>query len=270
MLFEKFIPISFIFIFSFSFLFSQQIKLKSVELNKQNKTIAIPYEIIENGSYPLEYDIDLYYSSDLGQSYQLAEQVSGDVSEYIIVDTSYSSGGQKEIIWDFHEEDPNFNGQNTKFKLDVSYIPSVMGLGGKEWAWKSMYAPGLGYHKKVKRHESFKWRWVLPTVAFYGMVAGGIIYRLESNSFYNQYLESRTLEDAQVRLNSANDNQAISTTLFIGAGTIFITYFIRTYIKGRNNERRQKKIIEKNKVNTELQSYYTPNEGLNFGLRFSF
>lgn len=270
MFFEKFVLVLLTFIISFTNLSAQQIKLKPVELNKKNKTITVPYEIIENQSFPFEYDVKLYYSSNLGESYQLAEQVSGDVDEYIIADSIYSNGPQKEIIWAFYEEDPIFNGQNTRFKLDVGFVPSVMGLGGKEWAWKRLYAPGLGYHKKVKRHEKFKWRWVLPTVAFYGMIAGGIIYRSESNNLYNQYLESRTLEDAQTRLNTANNNQAISTSLFIGAGTLFITYFIRTYIKGRNNERRQKKVIEKNKVNTELQSYYLPNQGLNFGIRFSF
>ncbi|MCS6822218.1 MAG: hypothetical protein NZ551_10160 [Microscillaceae bacterium] len=208
-------------------------------IDRKNKKIYIPYKLVDGGNYLSEFDVDLYYTQDDGQTFvgPLAK-VKGHVGENIL------AGDDKRIIWDFAIENPKFTGQNVTFKLEARYRPSVFNLKNEEAMLYSLLVPGLG-NNKVK-NTRIRFKWVFIALATYGLIGSSFYFKNLSDQNYKKYLAATTAEEAQREYNLANTEYVIANLSAITAATLWATNIIRVGIRGAWNRRQKQKILEKN------------------------
>ncbi|GAB4135721.1 MAG: hypothetical protein OHK0045_06670 [Raineya sp.] len=241
--------VCFLFIFSSLPILAQQspsVKQGVMRWEKENKKIVIPYRISDGGSFKYEYEIKPFYTQDSGKTYIPIEKIKGHFGKDIL------SGENKEIWWFYEEENPDFDGQNLRFKLKADYKPSVFNLQNQEAMKYSVLLPGLGQNK-VKYPGSWKNRWILTSVAVYGLIGGSIYVGSQANKTYDKYLISTTRSEAQSNFNEAKRQQRIAYGLAFLAGGIWATDIILVGIRGTKNKYNKKRILKRNEeMNTEI------------------
>lgn len=244
-------PLCLIFIFlSFTLLsFAQQtpaIKQGVMRWEKENKKIIIPYRIADNGDFRYEYEIKPFYTQDSGKTYLPIEKTKGHFGKDIL------QGENKEIWWFYEDENPDFDGQNLRFKLKADFKPSVLNLQNQEAMKYSVLLPGFGQNK-VKYPSSWKNRWVLTSVAVYGFIGGSIYMGSQANKTYDKYLASQTRQDAQNNYNEAKRQQRIAYGLAFLAAGIWATDIILVGIRGTKNKYNKKRVLKRNQeMDTEI------------------
>jgi len=229
--------------------FAQQtpsIKQGTMRWEKASKKIVIPYRISDNSDFKYEYEITPFYTQDSGKTYVPLQKIKGHYGKDIL------QGENKEIWWFYEDENPNFDGQNLRFKLKADFKPSVFNLQNQEAMKYSVLLPGLGQNK-VKYPPNWKYRWVLTSVAVYGLIGGSIYMGSQANKTYDKYLASQTRQEAQNNFNETQRKQRIAYGLAFLAGGIWATDIILVGIRGTRNQIEKKRILKRNEeMNTEI------------------
>jgi hypothetical protein len=225
----------FLFFFIFNMVvYAQKVDYQDIGIDKQEKKIYIPYTIKDSPKYNNLYGIELYYTQDKGKSYiGPLQQVTGDVGKNI-------EPGEKLIVWDYHTEDPTFNGQDTQFKLQVTYRPNPNFLGGPANALYSVVVPGWG-DTKVWQKPKY---WYVNTIAAWGLIGGGLYMRSKSNQTKEEYLESSTANQAQDLFKKSNNQKVIGSSLILAGVAVWVTDITRVALKGFKNRKEVKKLKE--------------------------
>jgi hypothetical protein len=222
------------------------IKQGVMRWDRENKKIVIPYRISDGSDFKYEYEIKPFYTQDSGKTYLPIEKTKGHFGKDIL------DGENKEIWWFYEDENPDFNGQNLRFKLKADFKPSVFNLKNQEAMKYSVLLPGLGQNK-VKYPSSWKNRWVLTSVAVYGLIGGSIYMGSQASQTYDKYLASTTRQEAQGNFNEAKRQQRIAYGLAFLAGGIWATDIILVGIRGTKNKIQKNRILKRNEeMNTEI------------------
>lgn len=225
-----------------------------------------------------DYTINLYYDQG-GERVGPLQKLEGHWGEEILAGDSLDASGEirgtpKIIRWDFLNEYPEFDGNNTQFVLDVQYKPSILELGGPESFWRSIILPGWGI-KKVYRRDRFKWRWMINSAAYLGFITAGVLLHGEANDRYDQYLNSvNSISEGEGHFNAANDIRLVANTMFIGAAGVMLSDIVRVILKGKKNRIEQRQLLEKNQqINEKFLVSFSTNQvrGIpTFGLAIRF
>ncbi|MDX1905124.1 MAG: hypothetical protein SFU27_13300 [Thermonemataceae bacterium] len=221
--------------------FAQQkpsIKQDSIRWDRESKKITIPYKIANEGEFKYEYEIIPYISQDGGQNYKALEKVKGFYGKDILE-------GEKQIWWLYEEENPDFDGQNMKIKLKADYKPSVFNLMNEPAMRYSALVPGLG-QTKVRFRKGWKYKWALTSVAVYGLIGGSIYMNSQAKQTHEDYLASKTRQDAQNLYDEAIRQQRIAYGLAILGAGIWATDIVLVGLKGRKNRIEKKRILKRN------------------------
>lgn len=231
----------FLFLFLIIFIspiLSQNIDYQELEIDREAKQIYVFYTIKESPKIHNLYGIQLYYSQDKGKNYiGPLQKVSGAVGKDV-------TPGEKLIIWDYHDEDSTFNGQDVIFKLSVSYRPDPNFLGGPENALYSLAVPGWG-DTKVWQKPKF---WYLNTIATYGLIGTGVYYRIKSNQTKNEYLNSNSTEEAQDLFDKSNKQKITGSSLILAGAAVWLSDITRVFLKGLKNKKDVMKLREKERI----------------------
>lgn len=260
------------FLGSWGQLWAQKIVQQEATLDTAKQTITIPYLIvdtlapIDKGAY--QYQLQLYYTQDQGASYVgPLPNVQGHLGKGILP-------GQKKIIWYYAKADTVFTGNNVQFKIAGSYRPSVLGLGRGKAALYSLLLPGLGRPKVYQRSSFQRKLWFVPTVLTYGLIATSIATKVASNNSYDQYKQATDATDANNLYNKANQQQRIFVGSLIAAGAIWLGDVVWVAMKGNQNRKKQRRLIQKNQqIDRQFgitTSYDFQNRQPNLGIKVKF
>jgi hypothetical protein len=253
-------------------LWAQKIVQQEAVLDTAKQTITIPYLITDTlppsakGAY--QYQLQLYYTQDQGASYiGPLSNVQGHLGEGILP-------GQKKLIWNYAKADPPFTGQNVQFKIAGTYRPSVLGLGRGKAALYSLLLPGLGRTKVYQRSSLQRKLWFVPTVLSYGLIATSIATKVASNNSYDQYKQATNATDANNLYNKANQQQRVFVGTLIAAGAIWLGDVVWVAMKGNQNRKKQRRLIQKNQqIDRQFgitTSYDFQNRQPNLGIKVKF
>jgi len=247
--------------------FAQQtpsIKQGTMRWEKASKKIIIPYRISDNSDFKYEYEVMPFYTQDSGKTYVPLQKIKGHYGKDIL------QGENKEIWWFYEDENPDFDGQNLRFKLKADFKPSVFNLQNQEAMKYSVLLPGLGQNK-VKYPPNWKYRWVLTSVAVYGLIGGSIYMGSQANKTYDKYLASQTRQEAQNNFNETQRKQRIANGLAFAAGTIWAIDIILVGIRGTRNKIEKKRILKRNEeMNTEIGIGITGSLSPTLGIKMKF
>ncbi|MCU0437612.1 MAG: hypothetical protein MUC49_06825 [Raineya sp.] len=222
------------------------LKQDSVRWDKENKKIIVPYKISNGGNYKYEYEITPFLTQDGGQTYKPMEKLKGHFGKDIL------EGENKQLWWQYAEENPEFDGQNLKIKLKADFKPSVFNLMNQEAMKYSVMLPGLG-QTKVRHPKGWKYKWAMTSVAVYGLIAGSVVTNYRAGVSYDKYLESQTRNEAQSRFNEAKRLQRISYGLAILSAGIWATDIVLVGLRGKKNSIEKKRILKRNEeMNTDI------------------
>ncbi len=243
---------------------AQKIEQFKPEVDKINKKVILNYRIEDLGKSANMYEINLYYSQDSGKNYVgPLEKISGDVGKEILM------GEHKQIEWKYLDEKSDFNGIQTKFKIVANYQPIV--LGGPGNALFSALLPGLG-NPKV-RYRRWSWGWTLTTFSTFALIGAGIYMDSESQKNYDAYTRAKTINEANQFFSLASSQNLTSTILFGSAAVIWLSDITRVFIKGLQNKKLEKRLLEKNNKNLSANvhlGYDFANKNPSFGLKLKF
>ena len=240
-----FLMLFLIFFVSFitsSTLFAQSLVQDSIKVDKKNKTITVPYQL-KNGEIINVYNIDMYYSKDKGQTFiGPIKSAKGHVGADVL------AGDNRQVLWQYGEEDKDFKGKDVQFKLVADYETSVFNYKNENTLWRSVLLPGWG-NPYVREYKQFKWkyRWLLTTVAVYGLIGGSFAQQSVADKTYATYLDSKTNADANKSYTEANKQYQIAQGMAILAGAIWATDIVRVGLKGRKNRIEKNRLLKKNK-----------------------
>ncbi len=225
-----------------SIVFAQSLVQDSIKVDKKNKTITVPYQL-KNGEIINVYNIDVYYSGDKGKTFLgPIKNAKGHVGADIL------AGDNRQVLWQYGEEDKEFKGKDVQFKLVANYETSVFNYKNENALWRSVLLPGWG-NPYVREYKQFKWkyRWLLTTVAVYGLIGGSFIQQSVADKTYDTYLNSANNADATKSYADANKQYQLAQGMAILAGAIWATDIVRVGLKGRKNRIEKNRLLEKNK-----------------------
>ncbi|MEM9983363.1 MAG: DUF5683 domain-containing protein [Bacteroidota bacterium] len=216
------------------------LKQQKLIFDQKSQKIIIPYILSDGGDYRYEYNVEVYYTQDNGKTYKgPLEALKGFHGKEVLAKDSLA-------VWWFHkEEDPNFDGQNTKMKLKVDYTPSVFNLQNEEAMKYSVLLPGLG-QTKVKHRKGWKYKWLATPLLVYGGIAASLLVNNQANRTYDQYQTATTRAEAQDLFDQASQQRQLAVGLALVAGGIWATDIILVGLRGRKNRLKKQQIIEKN------------------------
>ncbi|TAF64165.1 MAG: hypothetical protein EAZ55_11915 [Cytophagales bacterium] len=252
--------------------YSQNIKIEQNLgiLNKENKTITIPYYFDEptgKSRFFYEYDVRLFYTQDnkatiIGPM----TKVEGDIGMGVV------GGNPRRIIWSYNAENPKFDGQNVIFKIEADVHKMVFGGPGN--ALFSLLLPGLGDHR-VNYHPTWRWRWVLQPVLIGGLVGTGFALRNQADNLYDEYGQARNPDEAESLYTQANTTLTLSSSIIIAAGVLWIADISYVFLRGLRNQVKKRQHIEKrSRISPDFETVifdYNPNlQHGRIGLRFKF
>jgi hypothetical protein len=222
------------------------LKQDSIRWDKENKKIIVPYKISNGGNYKYEYEIKPLFTQDGGQTYKPMEKLKGHFGKDIL------EGENKQVWWQYSEENPEFDGQNLKIKLKADFKPSVFNLMNQEAMKYSVLLPGLG-QTKVRHRKGWKYKWALTSVAVYGLIGGSIYMNYKAGETYDKYLASQTRSEAQSRFNDAKRQQRISYGLAVLSAGVWATDIVLVGLRGKRNSIEKKRILKRNEeMNTDI------------------
>ena len=231
-----------IFFISSNKLVAQTLVQDSIRVDKKNKTITVPYNL-KNGEIINVYNIDVYYSGDRGKTFLgPIKTAKGHIGKDIL------AGDNRQILWQYGEEDKEFKGKDVQFKLVADYETSVFNYKNENALWRSVLLPGWG-NPYVREYKNFKWkyRWLITTVAVYGLIGGSFAQQNAADKTYNTYLNANNNGDATKFYSDANQKYQIAQGMAILAGAIWATDIVRVGLKGRKNRIEKNRLLQKNK-----------------------
>ncbi len=223
-------------------LFAQSLVQDSIKVDKKNKTITVPYQL-KNGEIINVYNIDVYYSGDKGKTFSgPIKNAKGHVGADVL------AGDNRQILWQYGQEDKEFKGKDVQFKLVANYETSVFNYKNENALWRSVLLPGWG-NPYVREYKKFKWkyRWLLTTAAVYGLIGGSFVQQSIADKTYDTYLNSTNNADAIKSYADANKQYQIAQGMAVLAGAIWATDIVRVGLKGRKNRIEKNRLLEKNK-----------------------
>lgn len=222
------------------------LKQDSIRLDRENKRIIISYRLSDNSDFKYEYDIQPFFTQDGGQTYKPLEKMKGHFGKDVL------AGDNKQIWWQYAEENPDFDGQNLKVKLKVDYKPSVLNLMNEEAMKYSLLLPGLG-QTKVRYLKGWKYKWAFTSLAVYGLIGGSFYMKYKADQVYEDYKKADTRERAQSLFDEVTRKQQYSYGLAFLAGTVWATDIVLVGLKGRKNRAEKKRILKRNEeMNTDI------------------
>ncbi len=240
--YQFFIILLFIIIFHNKALFAQSLVQDSIKVDKKNKTITVPYQL-KNGEIINVYNIDAYYSGDGGKTFiGPIKNAKGHLGADVL------AGNNRQILWQYGEEDKDFKGKDVQFKLVANYETSVFNYQNENAMWRSVLLPGWG-NPYVREYKKFKWkyRWLLTTAAVYGLIGGSFAQKSVADKSYNEYLNAKTNADANKSYTTANNQYQLAQGMAILAGAIWAADIVRVGLKGRKNRIEKNRLLKKNK-----------------------
>lgn len=218
------------------FLYAQSIVVNKVEVDKEQKQIRVNYSLQDPPRIQFKYETFLYYSKD-GMQKEVGplKKVDGDIGKELL---AYPN---RLVIWNYIEEDPNFDGLNVQFKMKAK--PTRL-WGGPRNALYSVLVPGLG-NTKVK--EARWWRWGLTTFTTYALIGGSVALKNQSNKNYTLYQNGQTILEAQNLYSKANRQNTLATLLAFSAAALWATDIILVIIQGKKNMKERRRLLESEK-----------------------
>ena len=182
---------------------------------------------------------DSYYSIDLqvygSENQQFKPQlVYGDIGEII-----YGGSGKK-IVWQTKSDNFSYKGKlrivlKVKSNLKPNYASHLS---------KTVIFPGLGdYRLDNKKSHFFK------GLAAYSLIGLGFYFKSQSETNYNNYLNSNSSIIANTEFNNANRNQIFSYSAFSLSGALWTYSIINTYHK-------TKQLKSAGKITENQSKYY--------------
>lgn len=220
---------------------SQRIAYGSPKVDKDHKEIKIPYTIEESSEdkYRYLYDITVSFSQDqeasnfFGLPSGELPSISGGIGDDLL-------SGEHEITWGYLADDSTFNGQNVRFKLDVTYKPNPFYLKGPEAAFYSLVLPGWG-QTKVRPEARY---WYASAVGAFSLIGTGLYLRSRASTNFDRYLASTTLQETQSFFDKSNNQRRIGGVLLIAGGVVWATDIIRVFWKGRKNKKERDRLLK--------------------------
>ncbi|MDW8295713.1 MAG: hypothetical protein RMJ97_02410 [Raineya sp.] len=214
------------------------LKQDSIKLLKEQKKIIIPYRLNDNSDFKYEYDIKVFASQDSGKTYKQLEKIKGHYGKDLLA-------GEKQIWWFYEEENPDFDGLNLKIKVKADYKPSVFNLMNANAMKYSALLPGLGQNK-VKYPGAWKNRWILTSVAVYGLIGGSIWLNIKAHETYDKYLEAQTRNEAQSLFSEAKRQELLSYGMAFASAVVWATDIVLVGTRGTKNAIEKKRILKHN------------------------
>lgn len=214
------------------------LKQEAIKLFREQKKIVIPYRISDNSDFKYEYDVKVFASQDSGKTYKELEKIKGHYGKDILA-------GEKQIWWFYEEENPDFDGLNLKIKVKADYKPSIFNLMNAQAMKYSAFLPGLGQNK-VKYPGAWKNRWVLTSVAVYGLIGGSIWMNIKVYKTYNKYLAAQTRSEAQNLFSEAKIQELLSYGMAFASAVVWATDIVLVGTRGTKNAIEKERILKKN------------------------
>ncbi|MCX6302471.1 MAG: hypothetical protein NTW82_09835 [Bacteroidia bacterium] len=229
-------------------------KITNVDFRLEgNRYIIVNYNL--TGTLPREeMTIELQFINENNEKI-VPKSVINDIGKKVYED------GQKAIVWDFVSDLVNTTGN---WKAIVAITSSKILFSGPGNAFLNILIPGLGgYYVDQK-----KGRAVLSTLSTLGLVAYGVVERMQADKFYNDYNESTTpseMDGLYTQANDANHKYYMATRAAAG---IWALDFIYVTIKGFHNKK-----VAKNAYNAYTGDGFTlkhANNGFQVGYSVTF
>lgn len=214
------------------------LKQEPIKLLREQKKIVIPYRISDNSDFKYEYDVKVFVSQDSGKTYKELEKIKGHYGKDILA-------GEKQIWWFYEDENPDFDGLNLKVKVKADYKPSVFNLMNAQAMKYSAFLPGLGQNK-VKYPGTWKNRWILTSVAVYGLIGGSIWMNIKAHETYDKYLAAQTRSEAQNLFSEAKRQELLSYGMAFASAVVWATDIVLVGTRGTKNAIEKKRILKKN------------------------
>jgi len=250
-----------------------QVKVLSAVLDPTSEKINIAYHLLETKKLNLTYNINLYYSADLGKSFIGPMQlVSGDVGQ------SVPPGTSKQISWDFLNEAPNLAEKGNTLKLQFKIIAQInpasaeaykKKLGGPGNAFLSLLIPGAGDYKVYGGHKS---AYAAITFLTWGALGTGLLFRLSAQRNYDRYLESNNTAELDHFFFLAESHHKASRILITSAIVVWALDVALVAYRGfRNLKKRRAITLFNKKIYPKLGFGYNPRFNQpNVGLSLKF
>ncbi|OJJ15531.1 hypothetical protein BKI52_37230 [marine bacterium AO1-C] len=249
-----------------------QVKILSAVLDPLSEKINITYHLVEPKKRNLNYNVNIYYSTDLGKSFiGPMKVVSGDVGQGVPPGTS------KQISWDFMTEAPTLAEKGNTLKLQFRIIAEVdpasaeaykKRLGGPGNAFLSLLIPGAGNHKVRPGTNGYG----AITFLTWGALGTGLIFRLSAQRNYERYLESNNTSELDHFFFLAESHHKASRILITSAIVIWaLDVALVAYQGFRNLKKRRAISLFNKKIYPSLGlGYNTQFNQPNIGLSLKF
>ena len=225
-----------------------QVKVLSAVLDPTTEKINIAYHLAETKKMNLTYNINLYYSADLGKSFiGPVKLVSGDVGQSVLPGTS------KQISWDFLTETPKLAEKGNTLKLQFKIVAQVNSasaetykkrLGGPGNAFLSVLIPGAGDYKVHGGHKS---AYAAITFLTWGALGTGLVFRLSAQRNYERYLESNNTSEIDHFFFLAESHHKASRILITSAIVVWALDVVLVAYQGFRNLKKRRAISLFNK-----------------------
>jgi len=211
--------------------FSQEsnAEFTNIDFYLVEEKILVSYDLKAKSTELFEIALEFV---DLGTSQIiLPKTLEGDVGPNI------KGGKGKQIYWDVFKDLPN--GIESEIRPQLKILKYERIFGGPANALKSVPVPGLGDFA-VKDHREMIFKPYIKTVLAYGLVGFGVMQKLNSNKYYDDYLNSENPEEWIDLYDKANASLNQSAVL-IGAGAaIWLSDIVWVAVRGAKNNKENK------------------------------
>lgn len=239
--------------------FSQQVE--NVDFTVKDNVVIVTYDLVNCQSSEL-YDIKLTFVSESRNIYP--NSITGDIN-------SVSAGENKKIEWMVLSDKAELKG-NIQAIVEISHIyystveisntystkitgspsKSTKTTGGPSNVFLSMILPGLGDIKVDKENDKRHLKWYHISGIYLGAALCAYSYKLRSNKFYDEYLNSTTQSQIDGAYKSANDRHHAFLILVGVAGTVWLGDVIYVTVKGFKNRHEQLRHFSQNSPKINL------------------
>jgi len=209
--------------------FSQEARAEfaNIDFYLVEEKILVSYDLAKSKSTDF-FEISLEFV-DLGSNQIIIpKSLTGDVGPNI------KGGKGKQIYWDVFKDLPD--GIESEIKPQLKILKYERIYGGPGNALKSIPVPGLGDFA-VKDHRQMIFKPYIKTVLAYGLVGFGVMQKMNSDKYYDDYLSSEDPNEWDNLYNKANSSLNQSA-IFIGAGAaLWLSDIVWVAVRGAKNKK---------------------------------
>jgi len=208
--------------------FSQEsnAKFANIDFYLVEEKIQVTYDI---KARPTDlFEISLEFVDLNSNQIIIPKSLTGDVGPNI------KGGKGKQILWDVFKDLPN--GIEGEIRPQLKILKAERIYGGPANALKSVPVPGWGDFA-VKNHKEMIFKPYIKTILAYGLVGVGVMQKMNSDKFYNDYLKSENPDEWKNLYDKANSSLNQSA-IFIGAGAaVWLSDIVWVAIRGAKNNK---------------------------------